>query len=216
MGCGYGIDISRGFHYISPPKSPRMTIKRKQELIDYLLETSFHCSDTPRYALASGRKSRYYIDCRKLLSHARARALIGGLMFKRLNGLAIDGVGGMLVGAYPVAIAVSDAAAQQGKNMAVFAVRKEPKSHGLQKFIEGDIQTGQRVLVVDDVVTSGRSTVQAIKRCREEGLTVVRAMAVVERQEDRGRDRIAETGVDFDCIITLGELLNTYQKGLPA
>lgn len=187
---------------------------KKQELIGLLLASSFLHSETPRFPLASGKLSRYYIDCRKVLSHARARELAGDLILEKLGGgLRVDAVGGLLVGAYPVAIAVSDAAARAGKAIAAFAVRKEPKGHGLKNFLEGDVEKGQRVLVVDDVVTSGQSTVQAIERCRAQGLEVVRAVALVDRQEENGRENVEKTGVGFEAVLTLADLLSAQGKG---
>ena len=193
-----------------------MAADKKQLLIEHLLETSFLYSDTPQFPLASGKMSRYYIDCKTALSHARCRVLVGDLILERLYEARmearIDAVGGLLLGAYPVAIAVSDAAARRGESIAAFAVRKESKGHGLKKYLEGDIEKGQRVLVVEDVVTTGQSTLQAVRRCREEGLEVVAIFALLDRQEEGGREKIQKIVSDFDCILTISDLLAAYQK----
>jgi orotate phosphoribosyltransferase len=183
-----------------------------QKLIDHLLKTSFHYSDEPKYTLASGQLSQYYIDCRIALSYAEVRRLTGEMILNRLGDVKVQAVGGMMIGAYPVAIAVSDAADRKGMQIPTFIVRKEPKVHGMKKYIEGAVEPGMRVLVVDDVVTSGKSTVDAINRCRDEGLRVIKAIALIDRQEQQGRENIEKTGVSFDSILTLKDLLNAYKQ----
>jgi len=185
-----------------------------QKLIHHLLRTSFHYSDVPKYTLASGQLSQYYIDCRFALSYAEVRRLAGEMILNMLGDVKVQAVGGMMIGAYPVAIAVSDAADRKGMQIPTFIVRKEPKVHGMKKYIEGAVEPGMRVLVVDDVVTSGKSTVDAINRCRDEGLRVVKAIALIDRQEQQGRENIEKTGVSFDSILTLKDLLSAYKQGL--
>ncbi len=182
-------------------------------LIDWILKTSFRYSETPEFPLASGQLSRYYIDCRMALSYSPVRTLVGEMILNKLGPLKIEAVGGMAIGAYPVAIAVSDAAERRGQEIPAFVVRKEPKAHGMKKYSEGVVKPGMPVLVVEDVVTSGKSTVDAIQRCQDEGLRVVKAVAVIDRQEQGGRESTEKTGVVFDAILTLKDLLNAYQKG---
>ena len=187
-------------------------------LIDHILKTSFHYSDTPKFPLASGQLSQYYIDCRAALSYANIRRLVGEMMLDMLSDIKIEAVGGMMVGAYPVAIAVSDAADRRGLEIPTFIVRKEPKPHGLRKYVEGAVEKGSRLVVVDDVVTTGQSTILAISRCRDEGLQVVKAIALVDRQEQQGRENIEKTGVSFDSILTLKDLLSAHksQSSIPS
>ncbi len=136
------------------------------------------------------------------------------MILNKLGDVKVQAVGGMMIGAYPVAIAVSDAVDRKGLQVPTFIVRKEPKIHGMKKYIEGAVEPGMRVLVVDDVVTSGKSTVDAINRCRDEGLRVVKAIALIDRQEQQGRENIEKTGVSFDSILTLKDLLSAYKQGL--
>jgi orotate phosphoribosyltransferase len=185
-----------------------------QKLIYHILKTSFHYSEVPQYTLASGQLSQYYIDCRFALSYAEVRRLTGEMILNKLGDIKVQAVGGMMIGAYPVAIAVSDAADRKGMQIPTFIVRKDPKGHGMKKYIEGAVEPGMRVLVVDDVVTSGKSTVDAINRCRDEGLRVVKAIAIIDRQEQQGKETIEQTGVSFDSILTLKDLLSAYQQGL--
>src|SRR5439155_3984520 len=102
--------------------------------------------------------------------------------------------------AYPVAIAVSDAAYRKsGQVIRVLAIRKEPKGDGMKKVIEGDALEGDRVVIVDEVITGGGSTIEAIVRSREAGLVVEQAIAIIDREEQRGKARIEEQGVRCDA-----------------
>jgi orotate phosphoribosyltransferase len=183
-----------------------MTATRK-ELIQLLVQTkAFKTSPTPTFRLASGEMSSFYIDCRVGLSHAEVRQIVGEMILDLVQ-TPVDAVGGLLIGAYPIAIAVSDAAYKKnGQSLRAFAVRKEPKPHGLGKLIEGDVAKGDRVLIVDDVITSGKSTIEAIRKCREEGLQVSQAIGIIDREEQDGRKRIEEEGVRFAALCTLREL----------
>jgi len=181
----------------------------RKDLLEILTKTkAFKSSPTPIFPLASGKMSSFYIDCRVGLSHPDARRIVGEMILDLAQG-PIDAVGGLLIGAYPVAIAVSDAAHRRnGQDLRVFVVRKEPKAHGLKKLIEGDVRKGDRVLIVDDVITSGGSTIEAIQKSREEGLIVSQAIAIIDREEQEGRKRIEDEGVRFAALCTLRDLQN--------
>lgn len=185
-----------------------LLVSPKQRLLDLFVTTgSFHVSATPEYPLASGILSPYYIDCKRALSYPETRRLVGDLIFTHLQTCQADAVGGLVLGAIPVAIAVSDAADRQSTLLKVFAVRKEAKRHGLRKYIEGDVRTAERVIIVDDVITSGASTIDAIHKSREEGLQVVKAVAIIDREEANGRQAIEQLGVPFASVLTLKELI---------
>jgi orotate phosphoribosyltransferase len=152
--------------------------------------------------------SRYYVDCKQALSDPEARALLGQLMLTRLHGMPIDAVGGMELGAYPIATSVSDAIFQAtGAKVRAFVVRKESKQHGIQGLIAGNVKAGDKALIVDDVVTAGSSTIKAIMSARQGGLLVERAIALIDREEEEGRNNIEAQGVSFDALFTLSELL---------
>jgi orotate phosphoribosyltransferase len=181
---------------------------KTERLLQAIVETSFHFSTEPVYPLASGALSKYYIDCKKALSYPDVRELIGDLIVDQVLFDDVDAVGGLALGAYPVAVAVSDAVYRKlGKTIRAFVVRKEPKAHGLKKHIEGDVGPGDKVLIVDDVITSGNSTVDAIVKSRDEGLNVVRAVVLIDRQELRGAQTIKESGTPFTTLFTLTDLI---------
>jgi orotate phosphoribosyltransferase len=189
------------------PTGPSASRDARDRLLQLLIETqSFRYSETPTFTLASGAVSRFYVDCRVGLSYPEVRRLVGRLMAERAAGVEIDVVGGMLVAAYPVAIAVSDAFYDAGKLLRVFMVRKEPKAHGLKKQVEGAFRPGDRALIVEDIITSGGSTIEAIRRSREAGLEVVKAIAIIDRQEQNGRQNIEAEGVPFEALCTLEDL----------
>ncbi|HYR53126.1 MAG TPA: orotate phosphoribosyltransferase [Candidatus Dormibacteraeota bacterium] len=179
----------------------------RERLVQILIKTrAFKWSPTPSFPLASGALSRFYIDCRVGLSYPEAREVVGDLLLERIVP-PVSAVGGLLIGAYPVAIAASDAAYRKNKEVIrVFAIRKEPKDHGMKKLIEGDVSKGDRVVIVDDVITSGGSTIEAIVRSREAGLIVEQAIAIIDREEQRGKARIEEHGVRCDALCTLSDL----------
>jgi orotate phosphoribosyltransferase len=147
------------------------------------------------------------------LSHPEARRLIGELAITKLHDRGFQAVGGLALGAYPIAIAISDALYHlDGREIRAFVVRKDPKTHGLQKYLEGDVTRGDRVLIVDDVITTGASTLTAIEKSQEVDLKIVQALVVVDRQEDNGRQNIESHGITFDALFTLPELSQYYHK----
>jgi len=179
----------------------------RERLLQLLLETqSFKSSSEPIFPLASGAKSPFYIDCKVGLSFPEARRVVGDLILDLIDP-PVDAVGGLLIGAYPIAIAVSDAAYRRnGQILRAFVVRKEPKPHGLRKMIEGDVGDGDRVVIVDDVITSGKSTIEAIRKSREAGLVVSQAIAIIDREEQGGRQGIEAERVKFKALCTLRDL----------
>jgi orotate phosphoribosyltransferase len=186
----------------------------RRRLADLLIETkSFRMTDTPTFPLASGVLSQFYIDCKIALSYPEVRELVGQGMLRSAMAANAFAVGGLIIGAYPIAIAVSDVAFREtGQVVRAFVIRKEPKKHGLKKCVEGIEQApGQRLVIVDDVITSGKSTLDAIHKAREEGFVVVKALAFVDRQEQNGRQAIEAEGVPFEALCTLTQLKERHQ-----
>ncbi len=179
----------------------------KTELIDLLREKSFQFTDAPTFKLASGKMSRFYVNCKPTTLHPRGMFLCGHLIFEALRGLDISGVGGLTFGADPLAMAAAFVSELEKSPLKAFSIRKTQKDHGIVKWIEGDMAPGERVAIVEDVVTTGGSTLKAVDRARAEGLEVVRVVALIDRQEDGGMERIREKAGDAAAIIALDELL---------
>ncbi len=160
------------------------------------------------FVLASGETSPYYVDCRALLAHPDARWLVAQLACAAIRDLSLDAVGGLEIGAIPLATAISDyaLATQPSKTYRTFVVRKQAKDHGLGKRIEGAVKPDDRVLVVDDVLTSGGSVLQALQASKEANLHASHALVIVDRQEQEGKQKIEAQGVSLINLLTLDEL----------
>jgi orotate phosphoribosyltransferase len=184
-------------------------------LRDILRETSLQSRPEPTFRLASGLMSKYYVDCKQALSDPEARQLIGNLVLSRLENFSFDAVGGMELGAYPIATSISDAIYRTaGTKVRAFVVRKQPKTHGSRDSIAGNVKSGDRALIVDDVVTAGNSTVDAIARARKAGLMVERVIVLVDREESDGSKKIESQNVKFEALLTLSDLLdNEHDQG---
>lgn len=182
-------------------------LEKANRLLQILANTSFHKSSTPEYPLSSGIMSRYYIDCKVALSYPEARELTGELILEKIKNDSVNAVGGLELGAYPIAIAVSDAAYRHQRKINAFVVRKQPKLHGLKKYAEGSISRNDKVIIVDDVITTGKSTIDAINKVREEGLEIVKVIAIVDRKEADGKKNIEACGVLFEALFTLDQLI---------
>ncbi len=176
-------------------------------LFDYLCQKSLLLNDDSEFQLASGAKSKYYIDCKIALSYSPTRKAAGQLIFERCKEEELQAVGGLVLGAYPIAASVSDAFYETlGKEVRAFVVRKEPKEHGRRRLIEGDIRPGDHALIVDDVITSGSSAIKAISSARNSGMHVSRVIALIDREEG-GRENIEKQDVKFEALFTLADLV---------
>ena len=160
------------------------------------------------FLLASGKKSPFYVDCRALLAHPDARWLVANLACASIQQLSFEAIGGLEIGAIPLATAISDYAfaTQPSRTYRTFVVRKQPKGHGLGKRIEGAVTPNDRVLVVDDVLTSGGSILQALHAVEEEKLHASHAMVIVDRQEQDGKQKVEAEGVSLISLLTLEDL----------
>lgn len=158
-----------------------------------------------RVTLSSGREADYYLDCRRITLSGTAAPLVGDVLLDLTEDLAYDAVGGLTMGADPVATAMLHAAARRGRTLDAFVVRKEAKAHGLQRRIEGPDVTGRRVLVVEDTSTTGGSPLTAVQALREAGADVVGVATIVDRATGAG-EKIAAEGVEYRYAYGLGEL----------
>jgi orotate phosphoribosyltransferase len=158
-----------------------------------------------RVTLSSGREADYYLDCRRITLSGTAAPLVGDVLLDLTADLAYDAVGGLTMGADPVATAMLHAAARRGRTLDAFVVRKEAKAHGLQRRIEGPDVTGRRVLVVEDTSTTGGSPLAAVQALREAGADVVGVATIVDRATGAG-EKIAAEGLDYRYAYGLADL----------
>ncbi|MEJ2165774.1 MAG: orotate phosphoribosyltransferase [Desulfobacterales bacterium] len=183
----------------------------KAELIDILCRKSFKYSQEPSFRLVSGRLSRFYVNCKPTSLSARGMYLAGHLIFDALKGCDVSAVGGLTFGADPLAVATAFASELEGRPINAFSIRKTKKDHGIIRWVEGDVRPGQRVAVIDDVATTGGSTIKAIERARAEGLAVVKSVILVDRQEG-GLENIKKYVDDVISIINRDELIERYKE----
>jgi len=175
----------------------------RQELLEMLAHKSFRLGE---FQLSSGSTSDYYIDCRTTTLDARGAQLVGEVFLAEIReqGWEADAIGGLTMGADPIVVAV----AVTSGTMHGFLVRKAEKQHGTGQRIEGFREKGAQVVIVDDVCTTGSSTVQAIEAAREYGFEVVGVMCLVERQDAHGRPSVekAAAPANFISIFTATEV----------
>lgn len=153
--------------------------------------------------LSSGREAEYYVDLRRVTLDATAAPLVGQVMLDLTADLSYDAVGGLTLGADPVATAMLHQAAARGRTLDAFVVRKEGKAHGLQRRIEGPDVAGRRVLAVEDTSTTGGSVMTAVEALREAGAEVVAVAVIVERGAGPA---IAAAGLPYFAAYSLAEL----------
>lgn len=173
-------------------------------LITLLKTRSIRSGD---FVLASGARSSWYVDCRLTTMSAPGQILIGPLALSAIHraGWHPDAVGGLTMGADPVSYAIAAASMRSGSPIDAFSVRKSAKQHGTGRRIEGNFHEGNRVVVVEDVITSGGSALDAIAAVRAEGGTVLGVLALVDR-EAGGRERLVAEGYGVECLVTATEL----------
>jgi orotate phosphoribosyltransferase len=183
----------------------------KNRLIELIIEKAFKYSEEPVFKLVSGRLSNYYFNCKAVTLHPEGMYFIGNLLFDRIKDLEIRGIGGLTLGADPIAYATAYTSYLKGRPIEAFVVRKTAKSHGTMQWIEGNVTGGDRVVIVDDVITTGKSTIEAITRAKEGGLQIVKVIALIDRQEG-GREAVEEMGYKLDALITREEVMDRYKK----
>jgi orotate phosphoribosyltransferase len=178
-----------------------------KRLLELLRQLSF---ERRKVVLASGKESDFYIDCKRTALTAEGHVLVGRCMYDKVRQLRplVRAVGGLTLGADPLASAIALTSFLEGEPVDAFIVRKEPKGHGTGQWIEGraTIPDGSRVAVLEDVVTTGGSALKAIERCRAETLQVVACFALVDRKEG-GRQAIEEAGVPLVSLFSREDFL---------
>ena len=183
----------------------------KKRLTELIFEKAFKYSEEPVFKLVSGRMSNYYFNCKAVTLHPEGMYLIGNLIYEMIKDSGAKAIGGLTLGADPVAYAVSYTSYLKEKPVETFVVRKSAKSHGTMLWIEGNVREGDKVVIVDDVITTGKSTIEAITRAKEAGLEIVKVIALIDRQEG-GRENIEALGYKVDALVLRGEVMELYRK----
>ena len=171
----------------------------KQALISLVRDKALKFGD---FTLASGKKAKYYLDGKQVTLDATGARLVGEGILDLLASDMPRAVGGMSIGADPITAAVVTMAGVRQLPLVGFMVRKEAKGHGTQRYIEGPVQSGDRVAIVEDVVTTGGSSLLAIDRAVEFGLVVTRVIAIIDRLEG-GTAAFAQRGYAFSSLLTI-------------
>jgi len=180
-----------------------MLIERLKALI---IERSLKISEEPIFKLSSGKLSKYYIDLKQITLDPEGAYIVGKLMYELIREFRPDGVGGLTLGADPIAYAVSFVSYMDGCPIKPFVVRKEPKGHGTGRQVEGLLKKGDRVAVVEDVITTGGSSLRAVQACRREGLEVIGVFAIVDREEG-GKENLHKEGIELYSLFKLSQLI---------
>lgn len=180
------------------------TMSSKSRLRRLLAERSVKSGD---FTLASGRRSRYYVDARLTTMCGEGQVLVGEVCWRTIQeaGWEPAFVGGMTLGADPVAYSIAHHATRSGRTLDAFTVRKQPKGHGTGRQIEGGLPSGAKVVIVDDTVTSGGSLLESVKVVVRHGAVVVGVLALVDREEG-GRELLRESGFELRSVFTTRDL----------
>lgn len=185
----------------------------RDELLELLAARSFRLGE---FTLSSGGKSDYYIDCRTTTLHARGAELTGRVFLELIQqqGWKPQAVGGLTMGADPIVVATSVISSQAGAPIHGFLVRKAEKAHGMGRRVEGFQEKGARVVIVDDVCTTGSSTIQAIEAAREFGFSIAGVACLVERLEAGGRPAVekAAAPIPFISVFTSNDVEAAHLK----
>ena len=178
----------------------------RRQLIELLAHRSARRGN---FTLASGKQSSFYIDARLTTMSPEGLSSVGpiGLAMIRERGWDPDAVGGLTLGADPVSYAISYASATSGRAVRAFTVRKEAKAHGTGRLIEGPFEPNDRVVVIEDVITTGGSALKAVEALRSAGARILGVLAVVDREEG-GREAIEAAGIDVASIARVSEILS--------
>lgn len=181
-----------------------MIPKEKADLLELLYRHSFKRSETP-ITLASGQQSHFYILKDGSLTSS-GMELIGHLVYRAIKDLEASAIGGLAMGAVFIALPTAMVARKEGKELDVFLVRKELKGHGIPRLIEGPVKAGDKVVIVDDVMTTGGSVLKAIRVAKDSGLIVIKVVVLVDRQAG-GREAVEGLGVPVEAIFTIDDFL---------
>jgi orotate phosphoribosyltransferase len=165
-------------------------------------EGAFLQNDSPTFRLSSGKMSSHYFEGKKITLSSRGSRHVAKMVLDEINGLQVDAIGGLVIGAALIASATAAVADAQGMKLRTFIVREETKEHGTQRKVEGHIKEGWRVAIVDDVITTGASVLKAIRAVEAIGCEVVKVIALVDRHEG-GSEKLRSEGYSFQPFLGL-------------
>ena len=189
-----------------------MTIeKMKERLGEIILEKSFKYSENPPFTLASGRQSNYYFNCKPTTLDPEGMNLIGAIIFDLIKDTDITAAGGLTLGADPIANALAVISYQKGKPVKSFIVRKDVKDHGTKSAIEGNVRPGEKIAIIDDVITTGGSTITAIEQARKSGLDIEMVITLIDREEG-GRENILKYVDNVKSVLTRTDVMKLREK----
>jgi orotate phosphoribosyltransferase len=171
----------------------------KHALIELVRELALQ---TGQFKLASGKMSNYYLDCRKVTLDSRGANLIADGMLQLMGERLPDAVGGMAIGADPITAAIITLAGREGRALKGFIVRKEAKQHGTGRDVEGPVRPGDTAYIVEDVVTTGGSSLAAIEKAEAFGLKILGVLAVIDRLEG-GAETLSQRGYSLQALLTI-------------
>ena len=192
----------------------RSVTAMKKRLIDLIIERTFRFTDKPTFKLASGKMSSYYFNCKPTTLNSEGMYLIGNLLYdviKSRKSWKAKGVGGLTLGADPISNAIAHTFYLKDEEMESFVVRKEPKKHGTMLWVEGNVGNGDKVIIIEDVITTGGSIIKAIDRAKKCGLNVLGVIVLIDRQEG-GKEKIEAKGVKVETLLTREEIFKVYSK----
>jgi len=184
----------------------------KNRLMEIILEKSFQYSEEPIFKLVSGGASNFYFNCKPTMLDPEGKELIGRLIFSSIRDIEVAAIGGLELGSVPISSAVSLISQLEGQPIKEFIVRKEKKDHGITAKVEGVFVAGEKVVVVDDVITTGGSTIKAIEAVQKLGLEVSKVVVLVDREEMNGRQNIEKLSPEVEPLITRTEVMALYKK----
>ncbi len=183
----------------------------KKQLVELVCAKAFKYSKNPEFKLVSGVMSHFYVNCKPVTLNPQGMYMIGHLMFDAIRHSNCTGVGGLTFGADPIAVATAFASHLKSQPIKAFSIRKEQKDHGVINWIEGDMHPGEKVVIIDDVVTTGGSTIKAVERARAQDLNVIKVVTLIDRQEG-GLDNIRKHVADASAIITRDDIMTVYKR----
>ena len=183
------------------------TKELKDKLLTILAKQSYR---EGKFILVSGKESNFYLDGKQTSLDAEGGTIIS-ILFLRMLKDKVSAVGGISVGADPLSSGVSQIGFLLGKILNAFYVRKEPKKHGTAKWIEGPLKTNETVAILEDVVTTGSSSLKAIEKVTEYGCTVGQIIAVVDRNEG-GRELFKQKGFDYNYLFDMKEIIERARE----